>query len=69
MSEVQQPQRTPNLRAAGVIIAGNVYIVSTDSLDDIKGTDYVYALLLWVYLLVIRAAMFLLSAPLLRRCA
>ena len=37
---------------AGVIIAGNIYVNSTTETDHISGVDYVYALLLWVYLLV-----------------
>ena len=37
---------------AGVIIAGNIYVNSTTDTDHISGVDYVYALLLWVYLLV-----------------
>ena len=37
---------------SGVIIAGNIYLSSTDAAAHIVGTDYVYALLLWVYLLV-----------------
>ena len=37
---------------SGVIIAGNIYESSTADVDHINGQDYVYALLLWVYLLV-----------------
>lgn len=37
---------------AGVIVAGNIYVNSTTDSDHIAGVDYVYALLLWVYLLV-----------------
>ena len=37
---------------AGVIIAGNIYQSSAENLSHIRGVDYVYALLLWVYLLV-----------------
>ena len=37
---------------AGVIIAGNIYVNSTTETDHISGVDYVYALLLWIYLLV-----------------
>ena len=45
---------------AGVIIAGNIYIyASTDSTTHIDGVDYVYALLLWVYLLVRASLSFL----------
>lgn len=38
---------------SGAIIAGNIYESSrSDSTSSIQGTDYPYALLLWVYLLV-----------------
>lgn len=37
---------------AGVLIAGNIYASSVSGPSHIEGLDYVYALLLWVYLLV-----------------
>ena len=37
---------------SGVIIAGRIYISSTQGLGYIKGQEYGYAALLWVYLTV-----------------
>ncbi|KAK9791813.1 hypothetical protein WJX73_006506 [Symbiochloris irregularis] len=52
---------------SGAIIAGNIYEGSKkDNPNSIRGVDYLYALLLWVYLLVIRVIMLALAYPFLR---
>ena len=53
---------------AGALVAARVYTnASNASVSDIKWFDYPMALVLWVYLLLARAAMFVLFWPVLKR--
>ncbi|KAK9908624.1 hypothetical protein WJX75_000582 [Coccomyxa subellipsoidea] len=53
---------------SGVIITGKIWESSTtSSLDYIRPADYGYAVLLWVYLLLIRGLLFIIFWPFLKR--
>jgi len=52
---------------SGAIIAGKVYLNAGAAASDIHWYDYLYAIYLWVALLVIRASMFALFWPALSR--
>eukprot|EP00884_Botryococcus_braunii_P017513 jgi/Botrbrau1/4445/Bobra.0348s0033.1 len=51
---------------SGVIIAAKIYTNSVGNADEIVGIDYGYAVLLWVYLLIIRALLFVIFWPALK---
>ena len=53
---------------SGAIIAGKIYVnASNAAVSDIRWFDYLYAIYLWFALIVIRAAMFALFWPALKR--
>ena len=53
---------------AGALVAARVYTNAANAtVSDIKWFDYPMALVLWIYLLLARAAMFVLFLPVLRK--
>ncbi|CAL8460804.1 g335 [Coccomyxa elongata] len=52
---------------SGVIITGKIWESSTTKADYIQPADYGYAVLLWVYLVVIRGLLFVIFWPILKR--